>query len=203
MSSKKNVREKKLARQEAERKAKNRKFLTNGIALGMLFIGLAVGLTVQQAFGPQTCGDTDADMQAFLEESQGPGIELWKTAENGRVKAVLYEREDLGGCLAIFERQMFGVRWKYDGMDTLREDRLQAEGSWNEGGFMRRSQCEVVICGDNRTGEVGSYLLADAEGVARDELEADYILDIYILDGTAGLPKNLKQYAPDGSELGE
>ena len=100
MSSKKNVREKKLARQEAERKAKNRKFLTNGIALGMLFIGLAVGLTVQQAFGPQTCGDTDADMQAFLEESQGPGIELWKTAKtavsklccmSGRIWAAVWQ----------------------------------------------------------------------------------------------------------------
>ena len=203
MSSKKNAKEKKLARQEAERKARTKKFLTNGIAIGMLFIGLALGLTVRTAFGPQTCGGSDADLQAYLAESQNTGVELWKTAENGRVKAALYQREGLGGCVAIFERQLFGLRWKQSGMDTLKENGLQAESSWLEGGFMRRSKCDVVVCGDNRNGEVASYVMTDAEGVSRDGLESGYILDIYILDGAAASPSDLRQYAPDGSELTE
>ena len=201
MSSKKNAREKKLARQEAARKASRKKFLTNGIALGMLFIGLAVGLTLRTAFGPQTCGNTDSDLELYLESALPGDVTVWKTAQEGRVKAVLYHQQDLGECVALFQSQLFGMRWKYDGMDSVKEDGLQVVGSCLEGGFLRRSRCEVVVCGDNRSGAVASYAMADAQEVARGDLEADRILDIYILDGAGHLPKQLLQYGPDGTEL--
>ena len=42
MSSKKNARAKKLARQEAEKKARDKAFRRKGISIGMLFIGMAI-----------------------------------------------------------------------------------------------------------------------------------------------------------------
>ena len=42
MSSKKNAREKRLARQAAEKKAKDAAFRRKGISIGMLLIGMAI-----------------------------------------------------------------------------------------------------------------------------------------------------------------
>ena len=38
-------------------------------------------------------------------------------------------------------------------------------------------------------------------GAGRDGLEADYILDVYLLDGAEDLPRELVQYGPDGDVL--
>ena len=62
---------------------------------------------------------------------------------------------------------------------------------------------EAVVYGDNRTGAVDSYTVTDADGVGRSDLEADYILDVYVLDGAEQLPRTLVQYGSDGSVLSE
>lgn len=68
---------------------------------------------------------------------------------------------------------------------------------------MRGTRCEAVVYGDNRTGAVDSYTVTDADGVGRSDLEADYILDVYVLDGAEQLPRTLVQYGSDGSVLSE
>ena len=128
---------------------------------------------------------------------------MLKTAREGRVQAVLYEREDLGLCTAVFEQRLFGLRWAYDGMESAPETGLGMTGSWQAGGFLRGTRCEAVVYGDNRTGAVDSYTVTDADGVGRSDLEADYILDVYVLDGAEQLPRILVQYGPDGSVLSE
>ena len=60
-------------------------------------------------------------------------------------------------------------------------------------GFLRGTQCEAVVYGDNRSGAVDSYTVTDAGSAGRADLEADYILDLYILDGVESLPKELTQ----------
>ena len=169
----------------------------------MLFIGLGLGVTVRTAFAANTCGGSQEDLAAYLLESQGQGATVLKTAREGRVQAVLYEREDLGLCTAVFEQRLFGLRWAYDGMESAPETGLGMTGSWQAGGFLRGTQCEAVVYGDNRTGAVDSYTVTDADGVGRSDLEADYILDVYVLDGAEQLPRTLVQYGPDGSVLSE
>lgn len=179
--------------------ARNSKKTRHKVSVMMLVCGiLCLGLYVRSGFEHWTCGDSEAELQAFLEQQQRSEVVLQKVNERNRVKAVIYEREDLGTCIAIFERRLLGARWKYTGMDMLVENGLQKEGSWHSVG-MNDSKCEVVVCGDNRGGDIGSYVLRDAEEVARSGLEADYIIDIYILDGISELPDDFRQYAPDGS----
>ncbi len=45
----------------------------------------------------------------------------------------------------------------------------------------------------------------DEEGLARETLEADYIIDIYVLDGIGHFPDRttFQQFAPDGTPVGE
>jgi hypothetical protein len=59
----------------------------------------------------------------------------------------------------------------------------------------------VEIYGDNRDGETAAYTLTD--GVERSDLEADLILDIYILDGADALPdrSDLARYDAAGNTL--
>ena len=198
-----NSNKKAKARREAQVKktAQTKRILTTGVGIGMLFVGLWAGLTLQSAFAANTCGGSDEALEAYLEESQAREVTLLKTAQEGRVKAVLYEREDLGGCIALFQKHLFGLRWSYDGMNGFSDDGLHLTGSWNEGGF-GGSKCEITVYGDNRGGEVNAYAVTDAgETVAREDLESDYILDIYILDGATELPRTLVQYDDTGAEL--
>lgn len=167
------------------------------ILLFLLLI-LLVGYHISDLFGPETCGTSNESLHIFLEEQIQDEVEVLKVKEDGRIKATIYNRDDLGTCVAMFERKLFGLRWEYTGMDMLVENGLQNEGSWLRVS-KNDSKCEVVICGDNRRGDVASYVLKGAEGVTRSNLEADYIIDIYILDGIKMLPDDLQQYRPDGS----
>ena len=205
MNSNKKAKARKAARAAAQAKktAQAKQILTVGVGIGMLFIGLGLGVTVRTAFAANTCGGSQEDLAAYLLESQGQGATVLKTAREGRVQAVLYEREDLGLCTAVFEQRLFGLRWVYDGMESAPETRLGMTGSWQAGGFLRGTRCEAVVYGDNRTGAVDSYTVTDADGVGRSDLEADYILDVYVLDGAEQLPRILVQYGPDGSVLSE
>ena len=198
-----NSNKKAKARREAQAKktAQTKRILTTGVGIGMLFLGLGIGLTVQSAFAANTCGGSDEALERYLEESQEREVTILKTAQEGRVKAVLYEREDLGGCVAVFQKRLFGLRWAYDGMNGFSDDGLHLTGTWNEGGF-GGPKCEIAVYGDNRDGAVVAYAVTDAgETVAREGLEEDYILDIYILDGAAELPRTLVQYDESGAEL--
>jgi hypothetical protein len=155
--------------------------------------------TLRSAYALDTCGDSDEELFTFLETFQMAKVnDVLKVEEQGRVKAVIYDREDIGLCIATFDRKLFGLRWKYDGMDTLRENGVQSEGSWHNTGI-KGSKCDIVICGDNRNGGVGSYVMTDYIQAARDRLESDFIIDIYIADGVSELPRGLQQYTPDGS----
>ena len=170
-----------------------------GIISALILIILCSIPTIRSAYEFGTCGDSAEEMITFLEEFQMAEVnELLKVKEYGRVKAAIYEREDIGLCIATFERKLFGLRWKYDGMNTLCENGIQVHGGWlrtaNDG-----SKCTLVICGDNRDGSVGSYVMTEYIQVARDNLEADFIIDIYILDGIDRLPRVLQQRTHDGS----
>lgn len=138
-----------------------------------------------------TCGPSDEDMIRFMSERMGDrGFTVLKTAQEGRIKAVLYEAdwsEDTTKlCIMEFERRLFGMRWQYLGMNTVADGELGKTGGWNSNG-----RCEVVVYGDNSGGAVSGYRFLDAPEVCRDNLESDYILDIYILDGIESLPRQL------------
>lgn len=181
---------------------KPRKYLTVWVGIGLVLAALWLGGTVRAAFAVNTCGGSQADLEVYLEEFHHTEVTLLKVSQEGRVKAVLYEREDLGLCTAIFQRRLLGLRWAYDGMNIAPETGLALTGSWNEGTF-GFTNCETVVFGDNRSGSVDAYAVTDAEGVGRTDLEADYILDVYVLDGAEQLPRDLVQYGPDGSVLEE
>ena len=189
-----------LAAAQAKKTAQTKQMLTVGVGIGMLFIGLGLGVTVRTAFADGTCGGSQEALETYLLESQGQGATVLR---EGRVQAVLYEREDLGLCTAVFEQRLFGLRWAYDGMESAPETGLGITGSWQAGGFLRGTRCEAVVYGDNRSGDVDSYTVTDADGVGRSDLEADYILDVYVLDGAEQLSRTLVQYGPDGSVLSE
>jgi len=170
-----------------------------GIIGALILVILFSIPALRSAYSFGTCGDSDEELFAFLESFQMAKVnELHKVKEHGRVKAVIYDREDIGLCVATFERELFGLRWKYSGMNALRENGVQAHGGWHNVGI-RGSVCDVTICGDNRDGSVGSYVMTDCSTVARDNLESDYIIDIYILDGVEEFPKALQQRTPDGA----
>lgn len=169
------------------------------IAVVLILAALAV---VTPAFGHLTCGSSDEAAEAWLEEWNQQEIILLKSAQSGRIKAVLYENEAGQLGINVFERRLLGLRLKHDGMELYdMKPGLHITGHWTAGG-LRGSKCDVVISGDNRGGEVGSYIMWDAREIARDSLEADYILDVYVLDGISALPKGLQQRAPDGKVLG-
>ena len=43
--------------------------------------------------------------------------------------------------------------------------------------------------------------MADAEGVTDRYAHVGYVLDVYILDGIAALPKELQMYGPGGGDF--
>ena len=174
----------------------NRKILVGIISIVVLVILCSIpSLRSAYAFG--TCGDSEKELITFLEEFQMTKVnEILKVKEQGRVKAVIYDREDIGLCVATFDRKLLGLRWKYDSMNTLRENGVQSHGGWHRVGD-NGSRCAITIFGDNRDGSVASYVMTDYTEIARDNLESDYIIDIYILDGIEKLPRALQQRTPD------
>lgn len=151
------------------------------IGLIILLIVLAsLALTAYKAYTFGTCGRSDEALQTFLKDWNSAEVKLIKVEQTNRIKAVLFEREDVGPCISIFERRLFGLRWKYISMKTMTEQGLHKAGNWSDS-FERRG-C-AVIYGDNRDGNISAYKIDGAEEIARDNLEADYILDIYLLDG--------------------
>ena len=186
---------------KAKKAAQARKILTVGVGIGLLFVGMGLGVSVRTAFSDNTCGGSVEAMEDYLSESQGGqgDVTVLQTAQEGRVRAVLYEREDLGLCAAVFQRHLLGLRWAYDGMmESAPETGLGLTASWRRG--LLGSKCEAVVFGDNRSGGVDAYTVTGT-GAGRDGLEADYILDVYLLDGAEDLPRELVQYGPDGDVL--
>lgn len=180
----------------------SRKPLPLWVKIGLVLAALWLGVSVRTAYAADTCGGSDSALETYLEEFYHAEVTLLKVSQEGRVKAALYEREDLGLCTAIFQRRLLGLRWAYDGMNIAPETGLALTGSWNAGTF-GFTTCEAVVFGDNRSGAVDAYTVTDAESVGRTDLEADYILDVYVLDGAEQLPLDLVQYGPDGSVLEE
>jgi len=159
---------------------------------------LAAFAMCSSSFGQLTCTNSQADIESFLEEWNRQEITVLQSAQEGRVRAVLYENEAGQLGVNIFERKLLGLRLKHDGMNLYHKGPgLHFTGSWTKGG-LKGSRCDIVICGDNRGGEVGAYVMWDAPQVARESVQAGYVLDVYILDGIEALPKGLQMHAPGG-----
>ena len=177
------------------------KLLPSLLIAGALFFLFYTSVLIP-AFGPNTCGSSEEDLAEFILDYQQNNAAILKTAENGRIKAAIFQRDDIGTCIAMFERKLFGLRWSYDGMDMLRdpEDGLGVNGAWSAD-----DKCYVVVSGDNRGGLVATYRFPDEDGLARDNLEADYIIDIYVLDGIDHFPERttFQQFTSDGTPVGE
>lgn len=163
-----------------------------------------------QYFGPMTCGAGEEDMTRYVEqmvrgkEIYDLKIAVRKTAREGRMQAILYEEyrdsdpDWRYGYVIFFERQLFGLRLRHVGMNGWEEGELYRSGSWNSGG-----RCDAAVYGDNRNGRVTGYYMTDAPEVCRENLESDYILDLYILDGIDHLPDELCQIEGERSEYGK
>jgi len=162
---------------------------------------LAAFAMCSSSFGQLTCTNSQADIESFLEEWNRQEITVLKSARSGRIKAVLYENEAGQLGVNVFERKLLGLRLKHDGMNLCdKESGLHISGSWTKSS-LRGSKCDIVVFGDNRGGEVDSYILWDVKDITRGDLEADYILDVYVPDGIAALPKGLQQRDADGKIL--
>ena len=164
--------------------------------IGIILLG---SIIIMPAYRFDTCGNSDEEITTFLKERHQENVSLYKISKKDRIMAVIYDRDDLGTSVAVFEKKLFGLRYKYEGMDVLVERGLQSNGSWNTGYL--KSKCEIVICGDNRDGLIESYIMEQVPNIARNDLETDYILDIYILDGIDFLPDRLTQYTRNGDLL--
>lgn len=176
-----------MARQKLNCRCLHRCIVWAALVIGAVFL-----FWVRPAFGSMTVSGSAADTVTFLEELTGQRVSLVKTVQNGRVKAVLYENEAGQLGLNVFERRLLGLRWKHDGMNLYDGDgQLYLSGSWNDGGI-RGSRCDIVVCGDNRGGEVQTYSVPEA-GIETVYVPVKYILDVYILDGIENLPRELQQ----------
>ena len=161
------------------------------VVIGIL-AALCVLPILADAYGGMTCGASDEELLMYLKPLMAPeATGLLKVEQNGRIKAAIYEHKSLGLAITVFERRLFGLRWKQHGMDGLGDPGLHNTGAWRSGG-----NCHVIIYGDNRDGLVRGYTLSDCPEVARDGLESDFVLDIYILDfrGIDAYPMDLEQY---------
>lgn len=164
--------------------------------LAVLLVVLAVWAV--PAFGHLTCNNSEIAIEAFLEEWNRQELTVLRSAQEGRIRAVLYENEAGQLGVNVFERKLFGLRLKHDGMNLCEKGPgLHLSGRWTEGG-LRGSKCDIVIFGDNHGAEVWSYTVADAEGVSDRYAHIGYVLDLYILDGIKSLPQELQMYGPDG-----
>lgn len=153
---------------------------------------------LEDCFGLNTCGNSDASMIRYLENDSigGWGYKVLKTAREGWVRAALCEKRDDPETryVIFFERRLFGLRWRKWSESTLPPEGLALSGTWNSGNSDLSSRCAAVVYGDNRTGTVEGYASGDAPEVHRAGLEADYILDLYTLDGIEALPQALQTY---------
>ena len=167
------------------------------IVAGLLAVVLVGTYLRTQYFGPMTCPASEAGMAQYAEDLFDREITVLKTAREGRAWAMLYEEGTTRDrYLMTFESRLFGLRLRQMGMNTFSEaGRLYQSGSWQRESRPGTpgSRCVVEVYGDNRGGRIESYVLADAPQAARENLEADYILDLYILDGVESLPKELTQ----------
>ena len=143
---------------------------------------LFTGTYAAACFGPNTCGPSDGDMRQYREDCFGrENVEVLKTARQGKIRAVLYRNAQWGeldkGFIMIFERRLFGLRWRQTGMNsfTSGEDKLYSSYAWRQG------DCVIEVFGDNRSGAVEAYSMPGIPKVQRDKLESDYILDIYLM----------------------
>ena len=148
-----------------------------------------------------TIKNTEEEIEAFIEASQGNEVTaIVKTAESENLKIVIHEREDLGLCVAVFERKMFG-RLEYLGVDTLEASNLTMARSLVREG-RNGAEYTLAILGDNRSGGVGSYVIKSHPHVTRDNLESDFIIDFYTIEGEEGIASyDMLEYAPDGTLL--
>ena len=170
------------------------------VLVAVLLVWASAGYIRAQYFGPMTCGTSEEDMTRYVEQSvEEKGvydlkIAVRKTARKGRMQAILYEEyrdsdpDWQYGYVIFFERQLFGLRLRHVGMNSWKEGELYRSGSWHIGG-----RCDMAVYGDNRNGRAAGYYMADAPGVRREDLESDYILDLYILDGIDHLPDELRR----------
>ena len=147
-----------------------------------------------------TIKNTDEEIEAFIEAYQGAEVTaIVKTGEKENLKIVLHEREDLGLCIATFERKASGRRLAYLGTDTLEEGKLFSNRAPVREG---RSGLEytLAVVGDNRNGRIGSYVIKSQPHVTRDHLESDFIIDFYTIEGEESIASyDMLQYAPDGT----
>ena len=148
-----------------------------------------------------TIKNTDEEIEAFIEAYQGAEVTaIVKTAESDDTKVVIHEREDLGMCVAFFEKKLSGKRLHYLGMNMLADSGLHISWDVRENG----KEGHVVVYGDNRSGSVGAYVSEEFPWVARENLESDFIIDIYPLDPseeTFPIDNLLYQYTPDGEQF--
>ena len=171
------------------------------ISLVVIFGSLAYGI-YHSAYGVNTCGDSEAELLEYLKTSKKAEIELLKVEEYGPVKIVIYDHEKMGVCFSIFERKLFGVRWKHEGMDGLHENGLHS--TFHVYRDIRNvPNYYIIVYGDNRDGSVDSYAMKSISQVARDGLESDWIIDFYKVDNLAELSgaefkKDFQQFTPDG-----
>ena len=114
----------------------------------ILLVYLCGRWCLQDCFGLNTCGYSDASMIRYLEDQSIGGWGYYKVLKTAR-------------------------------------------NSWNSD---LSSRCAAAVYGDNRTGTVEGYASGDAPEVHRANLEADYILDLYTLDGIEALPQALQTY---------
>ena len=167
------------------------------LALFVLFAGYCT--IYVPAFSHDTLWNSGEALQEYLDHQHGHdrSVSILKTAEKDRIMGVIYQDEEKL-YVAFFTKLLFGTRWKYDGMDMVGEETMMLSGKWHR--EKNGSTCDVEIVGDNRTGKVGSYTVKGYDEIARDDLETDFILDIYILDGIESIPTRnlLQQYTPDG-----
>lgn len=164
----------------------------------ILLVYLCGRWCLQDCFGLNTCGYSDASMVRYLEDDSigGWGWTVLKTAREGWARAALCEKWDAPGdrYIIFFERRLFGLRWTKRSESPFPAEGLALSGTWNSRNSDLSSRCAAAVYGDNRTGTVEGYASGDAPEVHRANLEADYILDLYILDGIEDLPRELQTF---------
>ena len=179
------------------------------VLAGVLLLSVTVWYIRVQYYGLMNCGTSVEDMTQYVEQMvKGKDIydmkiAVRKTARGSRMQAILYEEyrdsdpDWKYGYVIFFERQLFGLRLRHVGMNSWKEGELYRSGSWSRG------RCDMAVYGDNRNGRAAGYYMADAPEVRREDLESDYILDLYILDGIDHLPDELRRMDAERSEYGK
>ena len=140
----------------------------------------------------QTCGTEEEEIAGFLQARNGSPVRLLRVVSEGRATAVFYERESDGElCWSVFDGVLFHTRLRHEGMDLVGDTDLHVSGSWHRGGNGKKSRCTILVYCDNRSGNLSAYRHTTMPQIARDNLEADLILDLYFFDGAT-----LEEIAP-------